>query len=312
MKMKPRKMHITFCFIAFSIAVFSQTRNDLIGATAVLEVIADTFRFAEGPASDWKGNIYFTDIQTSRIYLLPIDGQLSIFREPSGRANGLKFERKGNSLLSCEGASRRVASTSPDGRTIILVDSFQGKKLNSPNDLWIDGKGGVYFTDPRYNSRWIYVEKGISSVEFPDSLFREEQDARALYYLPSDGQPLRRVAEGFLNPNGVVGTSDGKTLYVSDTEKKETYRFDILSDGSLANRIVFIPEYSDGLTLDEMNNLYLTNGGIQIYNPSGEWITTIELPLKSSNLCFGGEDNKTLFITARQAVYSIRMKVTGQ
>lgn len=301
---------ISICFLS-TFVCFSQTRDDLIEASAVLEIVADTFLFSEGPASDPHGNLYFTDIQASRIYRLSVDGRLGIVKDPSGRANGLRFDSKGN-LLACEGASRSVTSTSPLGKTTILADRYLGKKLNSPNDLWIDAEGGIYFTDPRYDAGWIYVEKDISPAEFSDSLFGEEQDAHALYFIPPDGQPLRRVAEGFANPNGVVGTTDGKTLYVSDTVKKEIYRFDILPDGSLTNRVVFVSEYSDGLTLDEMHNLYITNGGIQIYNPSGERITTIELPLQSSNVCFGGEDRKTLFVTARQALYGIRMKVTGQ
>lgn len=310
--MKRTNVFILCSYLFVSSTVLAQSRDDLIEPSATLKLIADTFLFTEGPAGDQYGNLCFTDIQTSRIYSWSLDNRLKIIKDPSGRANGLRFDSKGN-LLACEGASRNVTSTSPGGKVTILADSYQGKKLNSPNDLWIDPKGGVYFTDPRYsNARWIWVEKGIPPAQFPDSLFWEEQEVRAVYYLPSDGQPLRRVAEGFLNPNGVIGTLDGKMLYVSDTEKKETYRFNILPDGSLANRIVFIPEYSDGLTLDEMNNLYLTNGGIQIYNPLGELITTIELPYKSSNVCFGGRERKTLFITARQAIFRIRMKVTGQ
>ena len=224
----------------------------------------------------------------------------------------MRFDSKGD-LLACEGASRSVTSTSPDEKETVLADRYKGKKLNSPNDLWIDPKGGIYFTDPRYdNANWIWIEKGDSFDEVSDSLFKEEQETRALYYLPPNGGLMRRVADGFINPNGVVGTLDRKKLYVSDTEKKETYVFDILDNGSLTNRRIFVPEYSDGMTLDEYNNLYLTNGGVQIYTPNGKLITTIDLPCKASNVCFGGKDKRTLFITARQCLFTIKMIVSGQ
>lgn len=287
------------------------SRDDIIDPSADLKLVADTFLFAEGPASDKKGNVYFTDIQASRIYALTTDNHLKIIKNPSSRANGLRFDKAGN-LFACQGASRNVISTSPDGKVTVLADRYNGKKFNSPNDLWIDKKGGIYFTDPRYNARWIWIEKSDSFDQVSDSLFKEEQETRALYYLPLDGGPLCRVAEGFINPNGVIGTPDGKKLYVSDTEKQEVYVFDIRTDGSLENRKVFVPEYSDGMTLDELGNLYLTNGGIDIYNPKGELITTIELPCKSSNVAFGGKDKRTLFITARKCLFAVQMKVAGQ
>lgn len=310
--MKEIRIFIIPIFSIVFIIGFSQSRDDIIEPTAKLELIADTFQFTEGPASDKVGNIYFSDIQTSRIYIWYVDNELKVFKDPSERANGLRFDTDGN-LLACEGASRSVTSTASDGKVTVLAYQYKGKKLNSPNDLWIGPKGGIYFTDPRYSgARWIWVEKGDSFDQVADSMFKEEQEVRALYYLPPEGNPLRRVAEGFINPNGVVGTLDGKRLYVSDTEKKEIYAFDILDDGSLSNRKVFVPEYSDGMTLDELNNLYITNGGIDIYSPKGELITTIDLPCKSSNVCFGGKDKHTLYITARQCLFAIQMKVTGQ
>jgi gluconolactonase len=307
---------IIFSILVFAIIVpligFSQSEGDIIDPSARLEQIADCFLFAEGPASDKQGNIYFTDIQASRIYTWTVNNELKVFREPSGRANGLRFDSEGN-LLACEGASRCVTSTSPEGELTVLADRYKGKKLNSPNDLWVDSKGGIYFTDPRYTgARWIWIEKGDPFDDAPDSLFKEEQEVRALYYLPPNEKPLRRVAEGFKNPNGVIGTKDGKKLYVSDTEKKETYVFDIKKNGSLKNRRIFVPEYSDGMTLDEYGNLYITNEEVKIYTPDGDLITIIDLPYKSSNVCFGGKNHKILFITARKGLFSLQMKVTGQ
>lgn len=290
---------------------FAQTNEGLIAHLAKPELIADTFQFTEGPASDRAGNLYFTDIQTSRIYVWSIDQNLATFRDPSGRANGLRFDAVGN-LLACEGASRRVTATSPEGEVSVLADRYNGKKLNSPNDLWVDPRGGIYFTDPRYSdASWIWVEKGKTIDPQTQSLYQEEQDSRALYYLSPQGE-LRQVAEGFMNLNGVIGTLDGKKLYVSDTEKRAVYQFNICGDGSLSDRKVFVSLYSDGMTLDELNNLYITNGGIDVFSPEGKLITTIELPYKSSNVCFGGKAHKTLFITARQAVFGLQMNVSGQ
>jgi gluconolactonase len=289
------------------------SEDNIISRSPKVELLADCFQFTEGPVSDTQGNIYFTDIPASRIYVWSVENKLKVIREPSGRANGLRFDASGN-LLACEGASRRVTSTSPEGRITVLADRYQGKKLNSPNDLWVDQKGGIYFTDPRYSKGgWIWSEKYSYTDHVTDTIEnKEEQPVRALYYLPPDGKPLRRVAEDFINPNGVVGTLDGKKLYVSDTEKKEVYVFDILSDGSLVNRKIFVSGYSDGMTLDEKNNLYLTNGGVHIYTPAGKLITTIDLPYRSSNVCFGGRDHKTLFITAGKGLFAVQMKVTGQ
>jgi gluconolactonase len=219
---------------------------------------------------------------------------LSTFREQSGRANGLYFDRQGN-LLACEGGNRRLTSISPEGEVKVLADSYDGKPLNSPNDLWIDPRGGVYFTDPRYGS-----QDGI------------EQDGFHVYYLPPDGKPLRRVIDNLVKPNGVVGTADGKLLYVADAGDAKTYVYRIQSDGSLTDGKVIAPVGSDGLTLDQHGNLYLTRGVVHVYSPAGRKIMTIEIPEAPSNACFGGKDRQTLFITARKGFYSIRMNVRGQ
>ncbi|MDY0170524.1 MAG: SMP-30/gluconolactonase/LRE family protein [Thermoguttaceae bacterium] len=285
---------------------------DLVEPSAKVELVAGGFQFTEGPASDKEGNVYFSDIRANRIYVWSVENRLSVFREPSGRANGLRFDRAGN-LLACEGAARRVTATAPDGTVTVLADRYQGKRLNSPNDLWIDPKGGIYFTDPRYTgARWVWSDKSGPTNGDADPDDREEQEMRGLYYLPPNGQPLRRFAEEFVNPNGVVGTADGRRLYVSDTDARQTYVFEVGDDGSLTGRKVIVPHYSDGMTLDEYGNLYLTNGPVHIYTPEGRPITTIQLPANSANVAFGGKDGRTLFIAARQGLYALRMKVRGQ
>jgi gluconolactonase len=177
----------------------------------------------------------------------------------------------------------------------VLADRFGGRQFNSPNDLWIDPRGGVYFTDPRYGPQ--------------DGL---EQDGFHVYYLPPDGKPLVRVVDNLVQPNGVVGTADGQRLYIADHGDSKTYVYRIQSDGRLAGRRQFASLGSDGMTLDERGNLYLTDRAVQVYSPEGEKITSLPIPESPANVCFGGRDRRTLYITARTSLYTLRMNVQGQ
>lgn len=265
----------------------------LVAEDAKVEKLAGGFQFTEGPATDAEGNVYFSDIPNSRIHRWSVDGKLTTFRENSGRANGLYFDRDGN-LLACEGGNRQLTRISPQGKVTVLADSFGGKKLNSPNDLWIDPQGGVYFTDPRYGNM--------------DGL---EQDGFHVYYLPPGSEKLVRVIDDLVKPNGVIGTADGKRLYVADPGANKTYVYNINPDGSLSDRKLAAPEGSDGMALDEHGNLYLTRGGVEVYSPEGKKIGTIETPERPANVTFGGKHGRTLYITARTGFYALPMKVRG-
>ena len=177
----------------------------------------------------------------------------------------------------------------------VLADSYRGKKLNSPNDLWIDPQGRRLLPDPRYGS-----QEGL------------EQDGFHVYYLPPDRKPLRAVIDNLVKPNGVVGTADGKLSYVADAGDGKTYVYRIQDDGSLADRKLIAPVGSDGMTLDEQGNLYLARDVVHVYSPEGKKLPAIDVPEAPSNVCFGGKDRQTLFITARKGLYSIRMNVRGQ
>lgn len=281
------------CALAYLAVCELAVAEELLAPGARVEKLADGFAFTEGPACDAKGNVYFSDIPNSRIHKWSLDGELTTARENTGRANGLYFDCQGN-LLACEGGNRRLTSISPDGKVTVLADAYQGKKFNSPNDLWIDPRGGVYFTDPRYGPQ--------------DGL---EQDGFHVYYLPG-GKHLVRVLDDLVKPNGVVGTADGKLLYVADAGDAKTYVYRIQADGSLSDRKLAAPLGSDGMTLDERGNLYLTRGAVHVYGPEGQKIATIDVPEGPANVCFGGDDRRTLFITARKSLYSIRMNVRGQ
>ena len=272
----------------------SADESRLVAPGAKVVKLAEGFDFTEGPARDTDGNIYFSDIPNNRIHKWSLDGKLSTFREQSGGANGLFFDRQGN-LLCCEGRARRLTSVSADGRVTELASRYNGKRLNSPNDLWIDPQGGVYFTDPRYGNM--------------DGL---EQGGFHVYYLSADRKRLTRVIDDLVKPNGIVGNADGKLLYVADPGDNKSYVFHIQSDASLSNRRQIAPEGSDGMTLDERGNLYLTRAGVHVYSPQGKRIAVIETPERPANICFGGKDRRTLFITAQKGFYSVRMAVQGQ
>jgi gluconolactonase len=251
--------------------------------------LAGGFQFTEGPAADKEGNVYFTDIPNSRIHKWSLDGKLSTFMENSDGANGLFFDENGN-LIACVGGTGKLVSIDPQGKISVLADKHDGKPFNSLNDLWIDPKGGIYFTDPRYGNR--------------DNL---PQGGEHVYYLPADRKDPVRVIDDMVRPNGVIGTPDGKTLYVADHGANKTYAYKINLDGSLSDKRLFAEQGSDGMALDENGNLYLTAKAVDIYNPSGKLLETIDVPEVPANVCFG-KNKKTLFITARTSLYSIDMQ----
>ena len=272
----------------------AQGLADLVAEGATLTKLAGDFRFTEGPAVDKAGNVYFSDIPNQRIHKWSVDGKLSTVREMSGGANGLVFAANGD-LYACEGTARRVTSMAPDGTVTVLASSYAGKKLNSPNDLWIDKKGGVYFTDPRYGSM-----DGV------------EQGGFHVYYIAAGGKKVTRVIDDMVKPNGIIGTSDNKTLYVADSGGRKIYAYRIKKPGMIGDRRILCEESSDGMTLDSAGNIYLTTAAVQIYSPKGKKLGTIAGPEGPANVCFGGPDRGTLFITARTSLYSIKMKVHGQ
>jgi len=267
--------------------------SDLTAPDKHVTKLAGGFRFTEGPAADAEGNVFFSDIPNERILVWTVDGELRTFRQNTGRANGNFFDRNGN-LLSCEGGARRVSITDPTGNTSTLVDVYQGKKFNSPNDLWIDPKGGVYFTDPRYGNM-----EGL------------EQGGFHVYYLSPNRKYCQRVADDLVKPNGLIGTPDGSKLYIADPGANKTYAYKIQPDGTLTNKRLFCTEGSDGMTIDNQGNIYLTRDTVMVFNPGGHLIDSIETPERPANVAFGGPERDTLFITARTSIYSVKMSVRG-
>ena len=266
----------------------------VVAPGAQVQKLAGGFTFTEGPAVDGQGDIYFTDIPNNRIHKWSLDGKLTTFRENSGGSNGLFFDKMGN-LLACEMKGRQLVSIDPKGKVSALATEYQGKKFNSLNDLWITPKGGVYFTDPRY---------GRSRDDM-------EQDGEHVYYLSPDRKKLIRVVNDMVRPNGLIGTPDGKTLYIADHGGKKTYRYKIKPGGTLTDKKLFAGEGSDGMTIDTQGNVYLTTRAVQVYNPKGKKIATIAIPEGPANVTFGGKDLKTLYVTARKSLYAVRMRTQG-
>jgi gluconolactonase len=292
--MKTKVRDLTALMLIAATAALGTDRQSIVAPGASVDKLAGGFTFTEGPAADESGNIFFSDIPNNRIHRWSLDGKLSIFRENSGGANGLFFDKKGN-LLACEGGGRRLVSITTAGEVTVLADRYQGKRFNSLNDLWIDPKGGIYFTDPRYGSSRDDMEQGGEHV----------------YYLSPDRKKLVRVIDDMVRPNGVIGTPDGRILYVTDHGGRKTFSYAVNEDGSLSNKKLVAPEGSDGMTIDNEGNIYLTTSVVVVYNKKGEKIEAIELPEWPSNVCFGGKDGQTLFITARTSLYSVRTRVRG-
>lgn len=271
---------------------------DLVAKDAVLNKISSQFSFTEGPAVNKKGDIYFTDQPNDKIWKYDVKGNLSLFMDKTGRSNGLYFDRQGN-IIACADEKGELWSISSAGEKTILLDNYEGKQLNGPNDLWIDPKGGIYFTDPYYQRN--YWERKQPAM-----------DGMKVYYLPKGATQARIVEDKLVRPNGIVGTPDGKTLYVADIQDGKTYKYAIGEDGSLGAKKLFASQGSDGITLDNKGNLYLSGNGVTVYDPTGVKIGHIPVPSKwVGNLCFGGRKKNMLFITASESIYTLKMNVRG-
>lgn len=282
-------------FIPF--AVFGQ-KEGIIAKNAQIEKAGTGYAFTEGPAVAADGSVYFTDQPNDRIYVWNEKEGISLWSENTGRSNGMYFDGD-NRLVACADLHNQMVRFNEDKKMEVLFENFDGKHLNGPNDLWIAPNGGMYFTDPYYHRD--YWPEGHTEV----------QDVRGVYYLSPGGEIIRVIGD-YKQPNGLIGTPDGKTLYVADINDHKIWKYDIQPDGTLANKTYFAPHGSDGMTIDNQGNVYLTMGKVWVYSPEGELIQEIEVPESPSNVCFGGAERNTLFITARTSVYTLKMNVKGE
>jgi sugar lactone lactonase YvrE/acetyl esterase/lipase len=286
-------------FLAQTVKDKAGSAQSLIADGAKLEKLADGFSFTEGPSTDAAGNVYFTDQPQNRIHKWSVEGKLSTFLEPAGRANGLCFDAQGNLWACADEHNELWRIDMKTTKVTVMAKKFEGKLLNGPNDVWVAPNGGSFFTDPFYKRP--YWKRGPM-----------EQSQQAVYFLSPDGQSIKRVTHDLLQPNGIVGTPDGKTLYITDIKQGKTFAYDIQGDGALTNVRLFCAAGYDGMTLDEQGNLYGAGKGITVHNKTGQTIEHVDVPESwTANVCFGGKEQMTLFITASKGLYALKMKVKG-
>ena len=274
--------------------------NDIVAEGDTPLKISDSYSFTEGPATDASGDVFFTDQPNNKIYHWNCEsGEITLFSDQSGRSNGLYFDAQGN-LIACADMDNQLWSFDREGHPKILITDFGGKLLNGPNDVWISKDGSCYLTDP-YFKRDYWTRN-------PE----RQQPVEGLYYLAPGGEQLIMLDSTLNQPNGIVGTPDGKHLYVAEAKANRILKYDIQPNGRLTNRQVFANMGSDGMTIDDRGNVYLTGDGVTVFDKNGQKIAHFPIPEDwTANVCFGGKERNILFITASKSVYTLKTLVHG-
>jgi gluconolactonase len=284
--------------------------SSIIAPGAQLEKLGGGYGFTEGPAVDGDGNVFFTDRPNNRIVKWnAADGKFTDWLKPAGRANGTDFDKAGN-LLAAATEKGELWSIAPDKKVTMLATNYGGKLFNGPNDLWIRPDGGVYFTDPLYFSTFTDPLYLSTYRNYDPKLL---VDGQHVYFLSPNRRAVTQVTTDLFAPNGIIGTPDGKVLYVGDLGGGKSWVYDIQSDGELTNKRLFCNSGSDGMTIDAEGNIYLTGRGVDVFDKTGKKIEHIAVPEEdwTANVTFGGKDHGLLFITASRSVYGLKMRVKG-
>jgi gluconolactonase len=273
-----------------------------IGPTGDVRKVHGDFQFTEGPAADGAGNLYLSDVAGNKLYQVDAKGALSVLLDPSNHTNGLMLNAAGK-IVACEMDGRLIEIDPAAKKVVSLADGYQGKRFNAPNDLVIDNRGGVYFTDPHFRA----------PMPLP-------QGAKAFYYRDAAGK-VTRLGEIENAPNGVILSPDEGTLYIIPSMQAEMLAYAVEAPGQLGPQKVFCTLKQaegqtggggDGLTIDTKGNLYITSKlGVQVFDPAGKYLGVIEFPEQPANCTFAGPDNKTLYVTARTSLYAVPMESVG-
>ena len=281
---KKRHKVMLLYFFLISIPVFGQRPISIIAKDDKPILISSQFGFTEGPAADKYGNIFFTDQPNNKIWEYDTLGKLSIFLDSAGRSNGMYFDSNGN-LITCADEKNQLWMISPQRKVTVLLNSFYGHTFNGPNDLWIDARDGIYFTDP-------YFQRDYWQRKAPDPAIKGEK----LYYLPKGKNEAIIVDDDLKKPNGIIGSKNGY-LFVSDMGVGKIFKYKINKDGTLQGREIFTNDLADGMTIDNRGDLYLAGKGVTIYDSSGKKIQHFDIPSAwTANLCFGGKKKDILLL----------------
>jgi gluconolactonase len=301
-----RGVTFSLLFAMLALPSFAEDSASLVEPGAKLQKLAGDLKFTEGPA--WipaRNTLVFSDIPNSKLMQWNEKDGMSVFR-PSEQSNGNILDLEGR-LITCQHAARNLVRTEADGKITVLVDKFDGMRLNSPNDVAVRSDGTLWFTDPP----WGLVGK----QEIPGNwVFKFD---------PATGK-VEPVIKDLAMPNGINFSPDETRLYVADTGGNAKHPdpafhklpagihcYEVSKDGKLGKKLFQIDQGSDGMAVDVQGNLYTTHGKVHVYNADGKKLEVIDVPEGPANVCFGGADMKTLFITARTSLYSIRTKNAG-
>lgn len=282
-----------FLLIQCKTANNSSMPNNILKEGATPALISRQFSFTEGPATNKEGDVFFTDQPNNAIWKYSTNGELSLFMKETGRANGLYFDNEGN-LIACADENNELWSINKEGKHTVLLSGHKGKRFNGPNDVWVHPSGGMYFTDPNY-------KRDYWKLDGP------QLENQSVYFLPKRGTEAIEVINDLVKPNGIIGTPDGKLLYVADIEGNKTWKYKINDDGSLEKGVLFVEQGSDGMTIDKNGNIYLTGKGVTVYDPNGKLIKNIPVPENwTANVTFMGKNRDQLFITASKGIYILK------
>ena len=299
-----KTLSLLICLVGANLLCCSEVlAADPIKPVGEVQVVGEGYSFTEGPA--WHAEtetLFFSDIPNTKIYRVGADGKITVFTDDSKFNNGILIDAQGR-VLGCQMEGQVVQYDLKSAKATKLASAYQGTRFNAPNDLVVDPEGGIYFTDPLFRA--------------PQPL---PQGGQYVYYIAGDGT-VSRVTEDLAAPNGIGLSPDAKRLYVCPSRQSKMLVYDVLGPGKLSAPREFCDlkqpsgksnTGADGIVLDMKGNVYITTHlGVQIYSPAGEYLGVVQFPQQPANVCFGGKDWKTMYVTARTGVYSVRMPIAG-